>query len=119
VAVTFNTTIDQGADWFLNFQYKNPNNTPIILTNYTAALQIRTSPLAKTAVLTLTSPSNGIVITGNTGTIAVHATATQTANITNGKYAYDLEITAPAPDNTVTRLVQGTIEVSPQVTRTP
>ena len=118
MAVTFNTTIDQGADWFLNFQYKNPNGTPIILTGYSAALQIRTSPLAKTAVLTLESPSDGIVITANTGTIAVHATAAQTATITNGKYAYDLEITSPAPENTVTRLVQGTIEVSPQVTRT-
>lgn len=117
MAVTFNTTIDQGADWFLNFQYKNPNGTAINLTGYSAALQIRTSPLAKTAVLTLESPSDGIVITGNTGTIAVHATAAQTATITNGKYAYDLEITAPNPA-TVTRLVQGTIEVSPQVTRT-
>ena len=115
MAVTFNTTIDQGADWFLNFQYKNPNNTPIILTNYTAALQIRTSPLAKTTVLSLTN-GNGITITGATGTLAVRATATQTTAITNGKYAYDLEITSPA--NVVTRLVQGTVEVSPQVTRT-
>lgn len=117
MAVTYNTTIDQGADWFLNFQYKNPDGTPIILTGYSAALQVRTSPLAKTAVLTLTSPSSGIVITANTGTLAVHATAAQTATITNGKYAYDLEITAPST-NIVTRLVQGTIEVSPQVTRT-
>ena len=118
MAVTYNTIIDQGADWFINFTYKNPNGTPINLTGYSAALQVRTSPLAKTAVLTLTSPSDGIIITALTGLIEVHATAAQTAAITNGKYAYDIEITAPTT-NVVTRLVQGTIEVSPQVTRTP
>ncbi len=117
MAVTYNTVIDQGADWYINFTYKNPNGTAINLTGYTAALQVRTSPLALTAVLTLTSGS-GITITGASGLIEVHATAAQTAAITNGKYAYDIEITAPTT-NVVTRLVQGTIEVSPQVTRTP
>jgi hypothetical protein len=115
MAVTYNTVIDQGADWYITFIYENPNGTPVNITNYTAALQVRTSPLAKTAVLTLTTGS-GITITGNTGTIACHATNTQTAAITNGRYAYDIEITSP--QNVVTRLVQGTVEVSPQVTRT-
>ena len=118
MAVTYNTVIDQGADWFINFTYKNPNGTPVNITGYTAALQIRTSPLAATAVLTLTSPSSGITITGATGLIECHATAAQTALITNGKYAYDIEITAPST-GVVTRLVQGTVQVSPQVTRTP
>jgi hypothetical protein len=116
MAVTYNTTIDQGADWFINFTYENPAGTPVNLTGATAALQIRTSPLAKTAVLTLTSAAGGgITITPLTGLIACRATATQTTAITNGRYAYDLEITQ---NSIVTRLVQGTIEVSPQVTRT-
>jgi hypothetical protein len=116
MAVTYNTTIDQGADWFINFTYENPAGTPVNLTGATAALQIRTSPLAKTAVLTLTSAvDDGITITPLTGLIACRATATQTTAITNGRYAYDLEITQ---NSIVTRLVQGTIEVSPQVTRT-
>lgn len=115
MAVTYNTVIDQGADWFINFQYKQPDGTPVNLTGYTAALQVRTSPLAKTAVLTLDT-SDGLTITANTGTIAAHATAAQTAAITNGKYSYDLEITNNV--GIVTRLVQGTIEVSPQTTRT-
>jgi len=118
VAVTYNTVIDQGADWYINFTYKNPNGTAINLTGYSAALQIRTSPLAATAVLTLLTPDQGISITGATGLIECHATAEQTALITNGKYAYDIEITAPST-GVVTRLVQGTVQVSPQVTRTP
>lgn len=114
MAATYNTTIDQGADWFINFTYENPNGTPVNITGYTAALQIRTSPLAKTTVLSLTNGS-GITITGATGLIACQATAAQTTAITNGRYAYDLEITG---SGIVTRIIQGTIEVSPQVTRT-
>jgi hypothetical protein len=117
MAVTYNTVIDQGADWYINFVYENPNGTPVNVTSYTAALQIRTSPLAKTAVLTLTTQNGGIVVTGNQGKFACHATNLQTAAITNGRYAYDIEITSPL--GVVTRLAQGTIEVSPQVTRTP
>jgi hypothetical protein len=116
MAATYNTTIDQGADWYINFTYQNPAGTPVNLTGATAALQVRTSPLAKTTVLSLTSAAGGgITITANTGLIACRATAAQTTLIVNGKYAYDLEITQ---NSIVTRLVQGTIEVSPQVTRT-
>ena len=117
MAVVYNTVIDQGADWYINFTYQNPAGTPVNITGYTAALQVRTSPLAKTYVLSLTNGS-GITITGATGLIAVHATASQTNAITNGKYTYDLEISSPASPAIVTRLVQGTIEVSPQTTRT-
>jgi hypothetical protein len=115
-AVTYNTVIDQGADWFINFIYQDPSGQPIDLTDYTAALQVRTSPLARTAALTLTT-DEGIIITAEEGLIEVHATAEQTAAITNGRYAYDLEITAPIT-SIVTRLVQGVVDVSPQVTRT-
>jgi hypothetical protein len=117
MAVTYNTTIDQGADWYINFTYEQPSGTPVNITGYTAALQIRTSPLAKTTVLNLTSAvGGGITITGASGLLACRATAAQTNAITNGKYAYDIEITSPA--GVVTRICQGTIEVSPQVTRT-
>jgi len=113
-AVTYNTTIEQGADWYVNFQWTDTSGNPINLSGYTAALQVRTSPLAKTTVLSLTS-SSGIAITNGTGTLAVHATAAQTGAITNGLYSYDMEITSGS--GIVTRLVQGSITVSAQVTR--
>lgn len=114
MAVIYNTTIDQGADWFINFTYENAG-TPINITGYTAQLQLRSLPESPTAVLSL-STGSGITITGATGLIAVHATAVQTAAINEGTYYYDLEITAPSTA-VVTRLVQGQIVVSPQVTR--
>jgi hypothetical protein len=77
-------------------------------------LQIRSLPQDATAVLSLTSAS-GITITGATGTIAVTATAAQTGDIDEGPYYYDLEITSPT--GVVTRVAQGQVVVSAQVTR--
>jgi hypothetical protein len=114
MAVAYNTIIDQGADWYLTVTYENPNGTPINITSYTAALQIRSLPSDPTTVLSL-STGSGITITGATGTVAVHATATQTRAIDEGTYYYDLEITAPT--GVVTRLVQGQVVVSAEVTR--
>ena len=114
MAVAYNTIIDQGADWYLTVTYENPNGTPINITSYTAALQIRSLPSDPTTVLSL-STGSGITITGATGTVAVHATATQTRAIDEGTYYYDLEITAPS--GVVTRLVQGQVVVSAEVTR--
>lgn len=117
MSVAYNVVIDQGADWFLNVYYKDPQGVAINITNYTAALQLRSLPSSSLAVLTLTT-ADGITITGATGLVAIHATAAQTEAIISGDYYYDLEITSPAtPDAIVTRLIQGQALVSAQVTR--
>ena len=116
MAVSYNTVIDQGATWYLTVTYQNPNGTPINITNYTAALQLRSLPSDPTAVLSLTTGA-GITITGATGTVAITASATQTRAIDEGNYYYDLEISSPASPSVVTRLVQGQVVVSAEVTR--
>jgi hypothetical protein len=182
MAVTYNTVMDQGADWFINFIYKQPaeitnvsgNGTtvtftavngfapgqtvsidgvlppqynlqnvlvanatgtnftvtnaatgiyisggiataPVNVTGYSAGLQMRSLPQDPTAVLTLSTASGSISVTGVDGEFAVHATATQTRAIDEGTYYYDIEITSPT--GTVTRLAQGQIVVTPEVTR--
>lgn len=114
-AATNNFVIDQGANWFLTVVYKDSTGTAINLTGYTAALQIRDTYADSTTDLSLTSPSGGITITAATGTIAITATAAQTGAIAAGTYVYDLEITSAS--GIVTRLIQGRISISPQVTR--
>lgn len=114
MAQAYNSTIDQGSDWYLNLEYKDQDGVAIDLTGYTAALQLRTTAAATTTVLSLTTGS-GITITGATGTIQVHATAAQTMAIPAGIYFYDLEITSSG--GIVTRLIQGTQTVSAEVTR--
>jgi hypothetical protein len=89
---------------------------PVNLTGYTAALQLRSLPNDPTAALTLTTANGGITITALTGTIAVSATATQTRAIDEGYYYYDLEITQTST-GIVTRVAQGQILVSAEITR--
>jgi hypothetical protein len=117
MAVAYNTTIDQGANWYLTVTYQNPNGTPINITGYTAALQLRSLPSDAVAVLTLTTQNGGIAITGNTGTVNIQATATQTGAIDEGNYFYDLEIYSNTNPSITTRLIQGQIVVSAEVTR--
>jgi hypothetical protein len=114
MAQTYNTVIDQGADWFLNVTWEDTAGDPINVTGYTAALQLRTSPLARTYVLSLATGGNGITVDGPNGLFNIHATAEQTAEITPGRYTYDLEINS---GSVITRLIQGTIEVSANTTR--
>ena len=114
MAVQYIVEIDQGANWFFNVTYENPAGTPVNITSYTAALQLRSLPESTTAVLSLETGS-GITITGAAGLVAVQATAAQTGAIIAGDYYYDLEITSP--QGVVTRLVQGQAVVNPQVTR--
>lgn len=86
---------------------------PVDITGYTAQMQMRSTPNSSQAVLTL-STTNGITINGPTGQITLHASAAQTGAIIEGPYDYDLEIYS---GSSVTRVVQGQIIVSAQVTR--
>lgn len=115
-AATTNLIIDQGATWDITFTYKNSSGGAIDLSTYSAALQLRTSYDAQSPSLSLSSPSAGIVLGGIAGTIKVTASAELTAGLTAGEYVYDLEVTS---GSIVTRLVQGRITVTPQVTKNP
>jgi hypothetical protein len=88
---------------------------PVNVSGYSAELQLRSLPSDPTAVLSLSTTNGGIAVTGSTGQFAVHATATQTRAIDEGTYYYDIEITSGA--GIVTRLAQGQVVVTPEVTR--
>ena len=84
----------------------------INLSTHTASAQLRPTPssdtLTATFTCTVTSASEG-KLTMKLG----HAT---TANITAGKYYYDLEI-FNSSSNSITRLIQGVARVTQNVTR--
>lgn len=110
----YNFTLDQGSDWDLNVVYKDANGDVINLTGYTAAMQLRQNYNSDTADLTLSTSNGGITITGAQGKLVLHATAGQTGALDAGFYVYDLEITS---GGVVTRLIQGQVTVSGEVTR--
>jgi hypothetical protein len=90
--------------------------TPVDLTAYTARMQVRESYDSATTVLSLTS-GTGITLGGTAGTIYLEASASTTAGFDgtpNKQFIYDLELESAG---VVTRLVEGTFTINPEVTR--
>ena len=111
----YDMTIYQGAsfDTTLTWKVGDPA-TPVNLTGYTARLQVRTSTDAATTALELTTSNGGITLGGAAGTIALAVSASATTSLSPGYYVYDLEL---VNGSTVTRLVEGRVTVSAEVTR--
>lgn len=113
-AGTYNIICDQGATLTRTLTYKDSTGALVNLTGFTARMQVRADVESTSTVLSLTTENGGITLGGVAGTVLITATATQTAALTAGDYAYDLELVSGA---TVTRLVQGSFLVRPEVTR--
>jgi hypothetical protein len=91
------------------------SGSAVNLTNYTARMQARASVTSATVVLDLTTANSKIVLGGTAGTITITVSATDTAAITQQSLAYDLELVSAG--GVVTRLIEGQIVLSPEVTR--
>jgi len=110
-----NLIVDQGSDWYLYITWEDSNGDPIDNTGFFAQMQMRSLPTSPTAEMTLSTTNGGITLGGADGVIELHATAAQT-NVSAGFYYYDLELTAPLT-NVITRVIQGQINLSAEVTR--
>lgn len=115
MAATYNMTIDQGTTVSIDFQYRTSAGVPIPLTSYTARMQARPTQSSAVTVMDATTTNGQLVVTGATGTVTLALTATQSAALDFDRAVYDIEIVSPA--GVVTRLVQGTVTLSREVTR--
>jgi hypothetical protein len=113
MAGEYNFTIEQGATFNLLMTWKI-DNVAVNLTGYTARLQARIDVDETDTILSLTTGA-GITLGGAAGTISLDQTATQTALLPKGEYVYDLELQSSG--GTVTRLLQGELNISAEVTR--
>jgi predicted MFS family arabinose efflux permease len=113
-AGTLDFTIEQGATFNLLLTWKI-DDVPVNITNWTARLQARVDVEDTEVILSLTTSNGGITLGGALGTISLDQTATQTALLPAGGYIYDLEMISGV--GAVTRLVQGELNISPEVTR--
>lgn len=109
-----NLTLSQGATWTVSLTYNNGDGLPIDLTNYTARMQARESYQAASTVLDITS-SDGIALGGTAGTIQINVDAATSAAIGAAQYVYDMELVSSSGE--VTRIIEGTLIVTPEVTR--
>lgn len=114
-AAVNNIVIEQGATLQLRFIYEDATETPINLTGYTARMQVRRKYASPDILLNFTTENGGITITPLTGTMDVVGAATITKDLPTKPCVYDLELVAP--NGTVYRLVQGSVSITPEVTR--
>jgi hypothetical protein len=80
------------------------------LTGYTANSQIRKSYYSSNATATFSTNINS-----QYGTISLGLTSQVTSNIAPGRYVYDTTITDL--NGSITRILEGVVDVSPRVTR--
>lgn len=110
MALKANIVIDQGSDFETTIDVTDEDGNVVDLTGYTGAAQMRKhyTSSAQTAFT--------IAITAHTGAVRMSMNAATSSTITAGRYVYDLELTETS-SNTVTRLVEGIVTVTPQVTK--
>ena len=104
-------TLEQGANFTTTVTVNGSDGSPTNLLNYTGAAQIRKSYYSANTTAEFTTTINS----PNTGVILLSLTAPVTANIAAGRYVYDVAIKDTA--NTVTRVLEGIVNVIPQVTK--
>ena len=108
MAQKVNIVIDQGTTFNTDFTFTDENDDPIDFTTFQGRSQMRKSPMSVTSYAFT-------VGLGNTGIIALSMNAATTSSITAGRYLYDLEVVSSS--NVVSRLVEGIVTVTPEITR--
>lgn len=114
-AATYPIYIEQGATYLLQARWKDSAGVLVNLTGYKGRMQVRRRASSDEVLLSLTTENGGITLGGALGTVSVRGNAALTALVTGKKAAYDLEL--ESADGTVTRILQGSVEISPEVTR--
>lgn len=121
---TYNFTINQGDDWSIKLVIKDSNGLAIDLTGYTFQGQMREKYDASTIIASFTATlANQIT---NPGEVTLSLTNVQTSAIPTlpatakdkrplTEYIYDVEQTDVSLKKT--RILEGFIKVSPEVTR--
>jgi len=105
----------QGASWDYTLTWL-AGGSAVDLTGYDARMQVRESYDSEHVILDLVA-GTGITLGGTAGTIYLEADATTTAafdGVPNKQFIYDLELENAG---VVTRLVEGTFTINPEVTR--
>lgn len=110
MAIKANLVIDQGTSYTTELDLTDSNGDGILLSGYTANAQIRKWYTSSNSIVFSTAVNN------STSSITLSLSANQTSSLVAGRYVYDVNITDTG-SNTVTRLVEGIVTVTPRVTR--
>ena len=113
MAARANLTIDKSATFSSDVTVTDTDGTAFDLTGYTAEAKMAQG---YSSTRTRVSFTTTIAADATTGVITLSLTADQTAILdAPSRYVYDVEITKTS-DSTVTRVIEGIITISPNVT---
>ena len=124
----YNFTIEQGATVDFAVQYKDSNSNPIDLSKYHAKMQIKSDyGTSGTTFITLSSSldpdGTGLNLSGSNGTIplssgsiGVKISANSSSQFSFGEAFYDLELISGSTYPVVTRILEGKVQLSKEVT---
>ena len=110
-AANHNLTIDQGSDFALDLVVKD-SGVVKNLAGYSARAQMRSTKSASSVSATFTCT----VTNASGGALKMELPNATSSALSAGKYYYDLELYT-ASDAIVARLMQGTVILTPEVTR--
>lgn len=109
MAIKANIVVDQGSSFSTSINLTDTSDNIITLANYTGAAQLR-----KHYTSSQSTPFE-VTITPSTGEVRLDLSANTTATLAPGRYVYDVELTDSG--GTVSRIVEGIVTVTPNVTR--
>lgn len=113
-AAKLNITVEQGTTFSKRLVWKDKNRRPINIVGWTARMHIRKTVSDPTVIMELSSFNGRILFpSAALGTIELKLSPLETSSLQSG--VYDLEMVAP--DGSVTRLVEGKVLISLEVTR--
>lgn len=110
MAAKVDLDIDQGANFNYSINLKDSRGVPIDLTGYTGNAQLRTSYSANSYV------TMNVAITYAIGLVQLTMNSYTTSTLTRNRYLYDVELHYTS-SNTITRLMEGFVNVNYNVTR--
>jgi hypothetical protein len=110
MATISNLFVDAGSTYSNIITVAGSNGLPLNLTGYTVASQMRKS-YQSSIYYTFTAS----VYIATQGKIRLQLTDEQSELIPPGRYIYDVEITSPT--GATTRVVEGIVTVTPQITK--
>lgn len=103
--------VDQGATFDYRINLKNPDGSGMNVANNVFSGQVRKSYYSRKQTANLVIN----VVDASNGNVNIYLSAANTANIAAGRYVYDVKMVTPA--NVVTRISEGILTVTPQVTK--